>query len=170
MTEIYFSGQYSTTFIPDEDGDWEFGFAIAGLGNLFIDGKLAIDLSTNPVQGELFFGLGTDEVRTVVKGLKAKQAYSVEARLGNAPFVAKGIPFTCWGGIQLGGLRQIGDEDAIRDAVNLAGESDGTGSWDVYFLESNIERRRYYSYHPCHRLESRVRYFRVRDFCFRLLT
>jgi beta-glucosidase len=118
--------RYSTKFIPDEDGDWEFGFAVAGLGNLFIDEKLVIDLSTNPVQGELLFGLGTGEVRTVVKGLNTKQSYSVEVRLCNSTLVAKGTPFPCWGGIQLGALRQVGDEDAIRDAVDLARESDAT--------------------------------------------
>jgi beta-glucosidase len=112
-------------FIPDEDGDWEFSLAIAGLGNFFFDGKLAIDLSTNPEQGESFFGLGTVDVRTVIKGLKAKQTYHMEIRLGNATFIAGGSPFTCRGGIQFGAIRQIGEEDAIRDAVALAKESDG---------------------------------------------
>lgn len=117
--------QYSTKFTPDEDGDWEFGLAIAGSGNLFIDGKLAIDLSTNPVQGESFFGLGTTDVRTVMQGLKADQSYNVEIRLSNSTFVARGAPFTCRGGIRFGAIRQVGDEDAIRYAVTLAEESDG---------------------------------------------
>jgi beta-glucosidase len=118
--------RYSAKFIPDEDGDWEFSLAIAGLGNFFFDGKLAIDLSTNAEQGESFFGLGTVDVRTVIKGLKAKQTYHMEIRIGNATFIAGGSPFTCRGGIQFGAIRQIGEEDAIRDAVALAKESDAT--------------------------------------------
>lgn len=117
--------QYSTKFIPDEDGDWEIGLNVAGIGNLFIDGKLVIDLSTDPVQGEAFFGLGTIDVRTVVKGLKAGQEYSLEIRLSNADFVARGSPFICWGGIRLGGIRQFGGDEAIEEAVQLAKESDG---------------------------------------------
>lgn len=160
-------GQYSTKFIPDEDGDWEFGLALAGLGNLFIDGRLAIDLSTNPTNGDLFFGLGTGEMRTIVKGLKAKQSYNMEIRTCNATIVAKESPFTFWGGIQLGGLRQVGQEDAIRNAVALAKESDGTKSRETHQLKSNVKRM-YHSYHPCHRLESRVR--GLLCLCSRLLT
>lgn len=123
FTRIY--SQYAAKFIPDEDGDWEVGLAIAGTGNLFVDGKLAIDLSTNPIQGESFFGLGTIDVRTVIKDLKAGQSYNVEIRLSNSQFVARGSPFTCRGGIRFGTIRQVGEEDAIRDAVALAKESDG---------------------------------------------
>lgn len=117
--------QYAAKFVPDEDGDWEIGLNIAGHGNLFIDGKLIIDLSSNPTQGESFFGLGTTDVRTFVKGLKANQAYNLELRLSNATFIAKGSPFTCRGGLRLGGIRQIQDDQAIQDAVELAKASDG---------------------------------------------
>jgi len=118
--------RFSTKFIPDEDGDWEFGLAIAGSGNLFVDGKLVIDLSTDPIQGKSFFGLGTIDVRKVVKGLKAGQSYNTEIRLSNSTFVARGAPFTCRGGILFGANRVVGDEDAIKHAVALAKESDAT--------------------------------------------
>lgn len=82
-------------------------------------------MSTDPIQGEAFFGLGTIDLRKVVPGLKAGQAYNVEIRLSNSQFVARGSPFTCRGGIRFGAMRQVGEEDAIRDAVALAKESDG---------------------------------------------
>lgn len=118
-------GQYSAKFIPDEDGDWEMGLSVAGRGNLFIDQKLVLDLSTNPVPGEAFFGFGTSDIRTVVEGLKAGQEYALELRLSNADLVARGNPFTCWGGIRIGGIRKIDGDNAIQEAVSLAKNSDG---------------------------------------------
>lgn len=116
--------RFSTNFIPDEDGDWDVGLSIAGIGNLFIDGKLIIDLSNDPAPGESFFGLGTIDARAILKGLKAGQAYHIDIRLCNAAFVAKGSPFTCRGGIRLGAFRRIGEEEALNDAVRIAKSSD----------------------------------------------
>ncbi|KAF8165588.1 glycoside hydrolase family 3 protein [Crassisporium funariophilum] len=121
-------GIYSTKFIPDEDGDWEIGMNLAGAGNLFIDQKLVVDLSTAPVQGEAFFGLGTEDVRTTVKGLKAGQSYDLEIRLSNADFAARGSPFLCWGGIRVGAVRDVDGDAAIQEAVQLAKESDGSSN------------------------------------------
>lgn len=98
---------------------------IAGRGNLFVDGKLAVDLSVDPPQGDSFFGLGTADVRTVFKGLKAGEPHSIEIRLGNEEFIARGPPFFCRGGIRLGAVPKIADEDGIQSAVKLAKESDG---------------------------------------------
>ncbi|KAG6888900.1 hypothetical protein C0992_007139 [Termitomyces sp. T32_za158] len=116
-------GILTAKFTPDQDGDWEFGLSIAGRGNLFLDQKLIIDLS-NPVQGESFFGLGTTDVRTIVKGMKAGQTYHLELRLNNAEFAARGSPFACWGGVRLGGMRQIIADEGIAEAVMLAKEAD----------------------------------------------
>lgn len=107
-------------FTPDEDGDWELGLTIAGRGNLFLDQKLVIDLTTAPVQGESFFGLGTTDVRTVVKDLKAGKKYDLELRLSNAEFAARGSPFDCWGGVRIGAMRQIKGDEAIAEAINIA--------------------------------------------------
>jgi hypothetical protein len=117
--------QYSTKFIPDEDGDWEVGLNLAGRGNLFLDEKLIIDLSTDPAQGENFFGMGTVDMRAVVKDLKAGQAYELEVRLDNASFISRGTPFFCRGGMRLGGFRKLEEDDAIAKAVHLAKGSDG---------------------------------------------
>ncbi|KAJ6628953.1 glycoside hydrolase family 3 protein [Mycena sp. CBHHK59/15] len=116
--------RYYTKFYPDESGDWEIGMNIAGGGNLFLDNKLVVDLSTNPEQGESFFGLGTVDKRVVVKGLKAGQAYDLEIRINTSDFASRGSPFKCWGGIRLGGVRQLNGEDVIAEAAALAKESD----------------------------------------------
>ncbi|PPQ78230.1 hypothetical protein CVT25_015549 [Psilocybe cyanescens] len=116
--------RYSAKFIPDEDGDWEIGMNIAGQGNLFINHNLAIDLSTKPSRGEAFFGLGTEDVRVVVEGLKAGQEYDLEIRTSNTEFAARGSPYVCWGGIRAGGARKVDGVSAIQDAVQLAKDSD----------------------------------------------
>ncbi|KAL1680722.1 glycoside hydrolase family 3 protein [Schizophyllum commune] len=117
-------GIFSTKFTPDESGDWDFGLNLAGRGNLFLDGKLVIDLSTNPELGEAFFGLGTVDVKRTVKGLKAGQTYDLEIRINSADFQARSSPFECYGGIRLGAMPSTDAEEAIREAVEVARESD----------------------------------------------
>ncbi|KAI5894000.1 glycoside hydrolase family 3 protein [Schizophyllum commune H4-8] len=116
--------RFSTKFTPDESGDWDFGLNLAGRGNLFLDGKLVIDLSTNPELGEAFFGLGTVDVKTTVKGLKAGQTYDLEIRINSADFQARSSPFECYGGIRLGAMPSTDPEVAIREAVEVAKASD----------------------------------------------
>ncbi|KAJ7180401.1 glycoside hydrolase family 3 protein [Mycena crocata] len=131
-------GIYSATFTPDEDGDWELGMNLAGSGNLFLDNKLIVDLSTDPVQGDSFFGLGTIDKRAVVKDLKAGQPYELQIRISTSDFAARGSPFICWGGIRLGGVRQFDGEEAIKEAAALARDSDGV--WESEgFDRENID-------------------------------
>ena len=117
--------QYTAKFIPDESGDWEVGMNIAGRGNLFINQKLVVDLSTAPEQGQAFFGLGTVDVRAIVKDLKAGQEYDLEIRVSSAEFVARGSPFICWGGIRAGGIKIVDGDIAIQQAVQTAKDADG---------------------------------------------
>ncbi|EKM59267.1 glycoside hydrolase family 3 protein [Phanerochaete carnosa HHB-10118-sp] len=117
--------RFTATFVPDEDGDWEIGMNIAGRGNLFIDDKLVIELSINPKQGDSFFGLGTVDIRTVVKGLKAGTKHRVEVRLSNKAFIAGGAPFAARGGIQLDAIRRIDPEDGIKRALRDSSEREG---------------------------------------------
>ncbi|KDQ29545.1 glycoside hydrolase family 3 protein [Pleurotus ostreatus PC15] len=115
--------RYTTKFTPDETGSWELGLSVAGAGNLFVDSKLLIDLSTDPEQGESFFGLGTVEKREVID-LEAGKTYDFEIRISNASFVSRGSPFSCRGGIRLGGCRKSGGARDIEEASKLAAESD----------------------------------------------
>ena len=117
--------QYTSTFTPDEDGDWELGLCIAGSGNLFVDGKPTIHFSADAAPGSSFFGLGTVEEHAVLKGLKAGEPHSIQLPVSNAIFIARAAPFTCRGGLRLGGMKYLDEEGAIQDAVKLAKESDG---------------------------------------------
>ncbi|KAI0034128.1 glycoside hydrolase family 3 protein [Vararia minispora EC-137] len=116
--------KYTTIFTPDEDGDYEFDVSIAGKGTLFVDGKPVIDLMNAPLGGA-FFGLGTEDMRGVVRGLKAGQSVAIEMRMSNASFMsAGGAPFSTRGGIRLGAVRLVDADEAIAQAVSLAKESD----------------------------------------------
>ena len=117
--------QYTTKFIPDESGDWQFGMNVTEKGNLFIDKKLVIDLSTSPPPGEAFMGIGTAEVRAIVGDMKAGESYDFEIRLSNDGFSKRSPQFTCWGGFRLGGARVFDVENGIGEAVRLAKEADG---------------------------------------------
>ncbi|KAI0700577.1 glycoside hydrolase family 3 protein [Cytidiella melzeri] len=116
--------RYTTTFTPDEDGHWEVGLNVAGLANLFIDGKLTITLSEDPEQGDSFFGLGTVDARALVLDLKKGQEYSIEIRMSNEQFIARGSPFICRGGLRLGAVRKIEREEGIKNAVQIAKAAD----------------------------------------------
>ncbi|KAG7447564.1 glycoside hydrolase family 3 protein [Guyanagaster necrorhizus] len=116
--------RYSTTFVPDESGDWEFGMSVAGIGNMFIDKKMVIDQSTNTKYLESYFGAGSTEVRAIVQGMKTGQEYELEVRLSNAEFISRGPPFPSWGGFRLGGIRVIEGQEAIQEAEALAKTSD----------------------------------------------
>ncbi|KAF9448233.1 glycoside hydrolase family 3 protein [Macrolepiota fuliginosa MF-IS2] len=116
--------KYSTKFVPNEDGDWEFSLNVAGRANLFFDNKLLIDLSTNPEQGDSFFGIGTVDLRAVAPALKAGQDYNLEIRLENAEFAERGSPFKSWGGIRIGGFRKIEPEVELKHAVEIASDAD----------------------------------------------
>ncbi|TRM68227.1 glycoside hydrolase family 3 protein [Schizophyllum amplum] len=116
--------RFTTKFTPDVSGDWDFGLNLAGRGNLYLDGQLIIDLSTNPELGEAFFGLGTVDVKTTVKGLKAGQSYDLEIRINSADFQARSSPFECFGGIRLGAMPTTNQDTAIAEAVEMAKASD----------------------------------------------
>ncbi|KAI0070502.1 glycoside hydrolase family 3 protein [Panus rudis PR-1116 ss-1] len=116
--------RYSTIFTPDEDGDWDFGLTISGRGNFFFDGKVAIELSKDPKQGDAFFGLGTIDARTKIKDLKAGQHYPIEIRISNSDFISRGAPFFCRGGIRLGAAKHVEEDVALEEAKVLAKNSD----------------------------------------------
>lgn len=117
--------QYTTTFTPDESGLWNFGLSVAGIGNLFIDNQLIVDLTTDAPQGDSFFGFGTIERTGTLEVVKGQQ-YAMEVRLSNKPFLDKGAPFTTRGGLRVGGTVVVDPDLGIEDAVVLAAEVDGT--------------------------------------------
>lgn len=120
---------------------------ITGSGNLFIDERLIIDLST----GSRDYGLEMPNVRTVVRDLKAGQVYNWELRMNYANFTARGNPFLCWGAIRLAGACLINESDAIQAAAQLAKTADGmlrstslcSTSLHLFHFSCNSSRRAY---------------------------
>jgi beta-glucosidase len=123
--------KYTTTFTPDESGDWDFGVSVSGLGNVFIDGKLVIDLSNDPPQGNHLIGVGTAELCGTIKDLKKGQKYHLEIRVSNLEFMAQIPIIPAWGGFRLGAMKVVEPEQAIRDAIQLAKESDGEYNYHI---------------------------------------
>ena len=112
-------------FWSDEDGDWEFGLNIGGFGNMYVDGKLFISIKSYKSPEDAFFLLGSPDIRKVLTGLKAGEPHKIEIRIGNAELVAAEPIFKYRGGIRLGAIRKVEDEQAIQDAVTLAKGADG---------------------------------------------
>lgn len=95
--------------------------ATCGNANLYFDGKLLIENNENYKQGELFFTMGSEERRVVVKGLVKGQAYPIEVR-GKFKYGLgfMQLPF----GIQLGAQKIVDPQDMIRASAKLASASD----------------------------------------------
>ena len=61
----------------------------------------------------------------MIHGLEANKKYDMEIRTTTSQLDPRGSPFTSRGGIRVGAMRQVKEEDAIRDAIDLAKKSDG---------------------------------------------
>ena len=113
-------------FEPPESGVYEFGLTVAGTGLLYVDGELVVNNKTDQKQGTSFFGIGTPEERGSVH-LNAHQSYRIHVDYGTAPtsnLKLHGVVSFGPGGLRLGGCRRIDPEQAIQEAVQLAGQVD----------------------------------------------
>jgi beta-glucosidase len=115
--------RYSAIFTPDADGTWEFGLNVGGRGNLLIDGKCAIDLSTQSLSGGGFSGLKEDK-KVEVKGMEKDRHYSIEVRISNKEFIVDGPGSFSRGGLRLGAAPYIEIEQGIAEATKVAKEAD----------------------------------------------
>jgi beta-glucosidase len=116
--------RYTSNFKPDQSGDWEFALGSMGESNLYVDGKLVIDNSSNWQPGEMWFNMGSVERRGIVNGLEAGKQYSLELRWYRKDL--RGSPFKSAGAIRIGALPVVDDAQAIADAVKIAQEADTT--------------------------------------------
>jgi beta-glucosidase len=109
-----FSARLTTTFTPDEDGDWTFGLVAAGRARLLVDGDLVIDNWTEFEPSPVFFGMGSKEkCGTVAMRSGESRELVVEYRAATT-FAA---------GVHVGGIRPMGT-DRIAEAVEAARSSD----------------------------------------------
>lgn len=115
--------QYSTFFVPDTAGDWEFALGSSLSANFFLDGKMIINNSDNWAPGEMWFNTGSEERRGVVKDLEKGKKYKIEVRAW--PRVElRGSPFKSAGAIRVGALPSFKAEDGIADAIKVAQSAD----------------------------------------------
>lgn len=113
------------TFIPDQDGIWEFGLGIAGQADLFIDDELIVENSKDQKSGLLFFTTGSEE-RVGQLDVKAGKSYKLEVRFTNFKPLNSTSPYAGRrGGIRLGGQRKLTSSEKISSAVALSKASDG---------------------------------------------
>jgi beta-glucosidase len=119
-------GTFSGTYEAEKDGDFEFGLAVYGAGNLYVDDKLVVDNETTQTQGQAFFGSGTVEEKGTVKLEKGKK-YNVRVEFASAPackLISDAVVVAGGGGIRIGGAWVIDAEEEIKNATALAKEVD----------------------------------------------
>lgn len=112
------------TFVPEEDGAYDFGVTVEGTANLFVDGKLLIDNSTKQRQGTTFFGAATMEERGRLD-LQAGKSYNIKVEFGSGPtskLERDAIVSFGPGGLRFGGCKVFDREAEIAKAVKLASE------------------------------------------------
>ncbi|KAL1306300.1 hypothetical protein AAFC00_004384 [Neodothiora populina] len=111
--------------LADHDGEYEFGISVYGSAQLFVDGKLTVDVTDKQEQGSAFFGLGTVEVRNSIT-VKKGQVYHVKCQIGSAPTSKLQGGSVAFGGgaVRIGGSYIIDAEEEIRKAADLAKDFD----------------------------------------------
>jgi beta-glucosidase len=109
-----FSARLTTTFTPDEDGDWTFGLVAAGRARLIVDGELVIDNWTEFEHSPVFFGMGSKE-KTGVVAMQAGTPRSLVVEYRAATTFAAGV--------HVGAIRPMGS-DRIAEAVATAKDAD----------------------------------------------
>ncbi len=114
VTSERFSARLTTTFLPDEDGDWTFGLVAAGRAKLFVDGELVIDNWTEFERSPVFFGMGSKE-KTGAVAMTAGRARTLTVEYRAATTFAAGI--------HVGAVRPMG-ADRIAEAVAAATSAD----------------------------------------------
>lgn len=114
LTSERFSARLTTTFTPDESGEWTFGLVAAGRARLFVDGELVIDNWTQIQPSPVFFGMGSKE-RTGTVAMTAGEARSLVVEYRAATTFAAGV--------HVGAIPPM-DTDRIAEAVEAARSAD----------------------------------------------
>lgn len=121
-----FYARVEATFTPDVTGPWEFGLTCCGTANLYIDGELLIEDTTNQRPGTSFFGKGTAE-EFGEKVLEKGKQYELVVEFGSAATSSvrnMGVVSFGGGGVRLGAYARISAEQARKQAVEAAKDAD----------------------------------------------
>ncbi|KAI0047327.1 glycoside hydrolase family 3 protein [Auriscalpium vulgare] len=121
----FMDGIYTTTFVPDESGDFEVGVSLGGTGSVFANGTRILDLTHAPPAPNAAFENATADHRAVVRGLVAGTPVALEVRWDARVYVTLSGRYTTRGGLRIGAARVLGEEEAIEEAVQIAEAADG---------------------------------------------
>ncbi|GJJ11758.1 hypothetical protein Clacol_005996 [Clathrus columnatus] len=115
-------------FTPvDYTGVFEFGLTVAGRGKLFVNDQLVVDNWTKQRQGDFFDGRGTLE-ETGLFNVTAGKSFNIRIEYINTPppgtGESGGPQASPTFGLRLGGAPKIDADEAIKEAVQLASQSD----------------------------------------------
>jgi beta-glucosidase len=113
-------------FTPTESGLYDFGLAVTGTAQLFLDGKLLIDNAKNQRPGSSFLGTGTVE-EMGHKELKSGHSYRITVQWGCAKTSTlrrAGTVDFGHGGVRFSGCKRIETKTSIQEAADLAASVD----------------------------------------------
>ena len=128
---LHFSARLTGQFTPGITGEHRVGIYSAGLGRVFVDGRLVADAWTHWQRGRTFFEEGSDEMVGNMR-LEAGRAYEVVLEFATRDFATLGLAgFAAGIGLPLG-------DDAIAEAVGVARDAETAllfvgrnGEWDT---------------------------------------
>ena len=110
-----FSVRATTHFIADTTGTYTFSLGSVGLSRLFINGQELIDNWTQQTHGDLYFGMGTSEIKATTE-LLAGQEYTLTLEFSKH----EGMPMSA---VRLGCLPPL-PTNMLARAVALAAGAD----------------------------------------------
>ncbi|KAH7360702.1 hypothetical protein BKA65DRAFT_547415 [Rhexocercosporidium sp. MPI-PUGE-AT-0058] len=115
-------GDAEGTFVPEEDGLYDFGLAVQGTAKLYVDGKLLVENFENQKIGSSFFGSGTIEEIGSVE-MKAGQSYKILINWGcskTSEIKSGGVVDFGQGGLRFGVAKRLDVVEGIKEAVEKA--------------------------------------------------
>lgn len=118
---------FEGNFIPDSDGEYEFGLIVVGTVQLFIDGNLLVDNKTTQKRGTSFYEQGTVEVKNSIY-LQKGSSYKIKIEFGSGPtskindFLDSLVDGR--GAVGFGVAKVIDPEKEISRAVSIAKRND----------------------------------------------
>ncbi len=123
-----FSAEIEATFVAPCTADFEFGLAVYGTANLYVDGCLVIDNTTAQRGGVFFFGKGTLEEKAILPLTKGR-SYSLEVEFVSGPsckLLKPGVVNFSGGGGRLWCRQIVNEDEMILKAVQAAKSADVT--------------------------------------------
>lgn len=126
--ERLFYADIEAEIVSPATGPFQFGIAVYGSANLYIDDKLVIDNSTTQRGGVFFFGKGTLE-ETATVDLIEGQTYKIKVQFTSgvsSKLVKPGVVNFGGGAGRLGMIQVVNPETAINRAVEAAKRADVT--------------------------------------------